>query len=377
MTLEKLKFTLILFAFLILSTNLSALTAQTLIKHATILPNHSGYLDLATIPVTYHVVGEISNVGTASLQSLAVNATFYDENNTNIASKSSSAFLDVLLPGRVTPFEIVWVGTMAYQIHNYTLSLQFEEFAGERAEALQVSKGAVYVDEAGFQKINGTVRNLVQSNATAVKVVATFYDAQGKVVSVAYDYTYPSTIMPMQTEPFELELNRKGVNFSSYSLTTESMEYAAVSPEVPTLTVLLNLDSTTVNSGTNASVQVHVANVIIPIKDATVQLVSDKGGVFSPQLGYTNSNGSFTATYTAPTVTQQTSITITATATKTGFIVGQSQKQVQVNPVSSPDLTPWTYIVVGVLAAATLVGVIVLARRDRQRPRKKTHHVLK
>jgi hypothetical protein len=173
-------------------------------------------------------VGEINNTGTASLKWLRVNATFYDQTNSVIGSNSSYAFLDVLLPARKTPFEVVWVGDKANQIHNYSLTLEFGEYAGEKPLALQISANYTFVDQAGFLKVNGTIKNFGASNATYVKVVATFYEVEGEVAGTAFGYTMPSMIMPNSTAPFELELSRKGVTFSYYSLAAESEEYAIV-----------------------------------------------------------------------------------------------------------------------------------------------------
>jgi len=209
-------------------------------SQAIILPNHTGYLDVTTIPITYHVVGEISNIGSVSLKLLNVTATFSAQDNSFIGSSSSYTFLDVLLPGRKTPFEAVWAGTTADQIYNYSLALQFSEYASEKPLALQIVKNSTYIDEAGFQKVNGTVENLATSNATGVKVVATFYNAEGKVVGATYDYTMPSTIMPGHTESFDLELRQKAGNFSTYALTAESIEYAIV-PEFPQPTIMIFL----------------------------------------------------------------------------------------------------------------------------------------
>lgn len=220
----------IFFLILAFLSNLAATPAQA-IGQAAILPNHTGYLDLTTIPITYHVVGEVNNTNTVSLKWLRVTATFYDQNNLLIGSNSSYAFLDVLLPARKTPFEVVWVGDGAKQIYNYSLTSEFSEYTGEKPLALEILENATYVDEAGFLKVNGTVRNIGESNATGVKVVATFYNDQGKVVGVTFGYTMPLTIMPSHTEHFDLELRPKGVNFSYYSLTAESTEYALV-PEL-------------------------------------------------------------------------------------------------------------------------------------------------
>jgi hypothetical protein len=209
-------------------------------SQAAILPNYTGYLDLTTIPITYHFVGEINNTGTVSLKWLRVTATFYGQSNSLIGSNSSYAFLEVLLPARKTPFEVVWVGEGANQIYNYSLALEYSEYAGqEKPLALQILASSTYVDQAGFLKLNGTIKNVGMSNATYVKAVATFYQADGLVAGTAYDYTMPSTIMPNSTAPFELELRRNGVTLSYYSITAESEEYTIVQEFLSPILMLL------------------------------------------------------------------------------------------------------------------------------------------
>jgi hypothetical protein len=201
-------------------------------SQAAILPNHSGYLDNRTIPITYHVVGEVINIGTVGLTLLNVSVRFYAQNNSLIGSSSSYALLDVLLPSRKAPFEAVWAGSSANQIRNYSLSLEFSEYTEERPVTLQTLQNTVYTDEVGFLKVNGTIRNLAISNATTVKVIAPFYDSQGKVLGIARGYTSPSTIMPNQAESFEIELPRKVSSFANYSVSAESAEYEAIGTQV-------------------------------------------------------------------------------------------------------------------------------------------------
>jgi hypothetical protein len=217
---------LLLFSSLVLPSIMSIPSAKAQ-SQAIIMPNHTGYMDNTTIPPTYHVVGEVSNTGTVSLRLPNVSADFYAQNNSLIGSSSSYAFLDVLLPGRKAPFETVWIGSSASQIHNYSLSLSFDDYAIEKPLALQILESSAYKDEAGFMKVNGTVKNLGKSNATAVKVVTTFYDIQSRVIGVASDYTSPPTIMPDNTEGFELELKHKISSFSNYNLAAESVEYTS------------------------------------------------------------------------------------------------------------------------------------------------------
>lgn len=202
-------------------------------SQAMIVPNHTGYLDNTTIPATYHVGGEVNNSGITSISLLNITANFYAQNNSLIGSTSSYALLDVLLPSRRAPFEVIWVGTSASQIYNYSLlPPEFSEYAGERPVTLQILQSTVYVDEAGFLKVNGTVRNIGTSNATVVRVIAPFYDSLGAVIGFARGYTAPSTIMPNQTESFGIELTRKVTSYADYSVTAESAEYEAIGAQV-------------------------------------------------------------------------------------------------------------------------------------------------
>jgi hypothetical protein len=226
--------TIVSFALASIFTSVQAVQTAKASAQARILPNHSGYLDITSIPITYHVVGEIENIGSTNLHWLKVTAKFYDENNSLIGSSSAYALLDVLLPGRKAPFEVVLKDSNANRIKNYTLSLEFDEYIYEKPLGLEILKNTTYIDEAGFQKVNGTVKNIAAKNATAVKVVATFYNGEGKICGVAYSYTTPSTIRPNQTAIFEIELKRKSLFFPNYILTAESYEYTIV-PELPSL----------------------------------------------------------------------------------------------------------------------------------------------
>lgn len=130
-----------------------------------------------------------------------------------------------------------------------------------------------------------------------------------------------------------VDANGDSIGDTPYIIDSDNQDrYPLTTPYtiLPMLTVSLTLNPTTANSENNVSVQVHVAHVASAVEDALVQLVSDKGGIFTPQSGYTNSNGDFTSTFTAPTVTTQTTITISTTASKSGYLNGQGQTQVTV-----------------------------------------------
>ncbi len=134
------------------------------------------------------------------------------------------------------------------------------------------------------------------------------------------------------------------------------------------LIVSIATNQTTVNSGANISVQVNVTNGTSVVKDASVQLLSDKGGTFTPELGNTDSNGGFNAIFTAPNVTMQTDLRVTAHAIKTGYLRGQGQKQIIVNH-SPPDGKFWLYIAVIIIVVFTIGSGIAISRRKKLKPK--------
>jgi parallel beta-helix repeat protein len=117
----------------------------------------------------------------------------------------------------------------------------------------------------------------------------------------------------------------KGYNVDRYPLMTQY-----VVPQA--LIVSLTPSSTVTNSGKVVDVIVRVTNGTLVTKDALVQMESDKGGAFAPESGYTNSDGDFTATFTSPSVSQQTNVRITATASKSGYSEGSDYKYITVYP---------------------------------------------
>jgi len=143
---------------------------------------------------------------------------------------------------------------------------------GEKPIALQILQNTVYADEAGFLKVNGTVRNLGTFNATATKVNAPFYDSQGRVLSIAHGYTIPSTIMPNNTESFEIELPRKVGSPVNYSITAESTEYEAIGTQV------------TINYGATYTTATAV----------TIILLSNDLQSNVTQMRFSNNNATFT-----------------------------------------------------------------------------------
>lgn len=98
------------------------------------------------------------------------------------------------------------------------------------------------------------------------------------------------------------------------------------------LEAFITLSNYTVNYNEEISVTVYVTDGINAVENATVTLFSIKGGSFTPISGLTNSTGYFTASFTAPNVTEITDVRIIARASKSGYADGSDHKYLKVLP---------------------------------------------
>jgi len=152
-------------------------------------------------------------------------------------------------------------------------------------------------------------------------------------------------------------------------------EYVTVYPlDTLFLSVTITADPSQVQSSGTSTITVRVTDGTNAVSDASVSLSSNNGGSLSPTSGITDVNGHFTSTYTAPSVTTETTITISADATKTGYLDGQGQTQIAVTLVPPPeeDSPLWIYLAILIIIVFIIGGGITIARRKRHKPKEET-----
>lgn len=134
--------------------------------------------------------------------------------------------------------------------------------------------------------------------------------------------------------------NSDGIGDTPYNISGDSNQdhYPLMNPvegagaQLTSLSVTVNANPTTVNSAETSTITVHITNGTTPVSGATISLTSNHGGSFSSVID--NSDGTYTATFTAPSVTVQTVCRITAQASKTGYIGGSGYVDVSVSPTA-------------------------------------------
>jgi len=111
------------------------------------------------------------------------------------------------------------------------------------------------------------------------------------------------------------------------------------SQEFPPLDISLALNSSEVGSRRQVSLTIHATSGTSPVENASIALLSIVGGILTPSSGITNSTGHFTATFSAPNVTQITNVRIIATASKSNYADGSDHKYLKILPPLSVQVT--------------------------------------
>jgi len=140
-----------------------------------------------------------------------------------------------------------------------------------------------------------------------------------------------------------------------------------VEPRILVVDVVAN--PTEIDSEDSASITVHVSSDGVAVANATVTVTSDVTGEFSNSTGLTDYNGDLQMMFTAPQTPNLIGITISATASMTGYVNGQNQTSLTVNPVAGQGggtilgLSLTTLLLIIVPVIVVVVVVILIKKR--------------
>ena len=140
----------------------------------------------------------------------------------------------------------------------------------------------------------------------------------------------------------------------------------SIAPKILTVDVIAN--PTTVDSEDSASITVHVASDGAAVANATVTVSSDVTGQFSNATGLTDANGEFTMIFTAPQTAELVGITISASANKDGYVNGQNQTSLTVNPAPAQGIgtlfgLSLTTLLLIIIPVIVVVVVVILIKK--------------
>lgn len=156
---------------------------------------------------TGKVLGEIENVIGKTIEHPFVYVTFYDDTGRVIGADYDPTGIDRLAPGGSLPFELrlVYCPSAWYNsIRSYSLCASYGDSYNKPYTDLQIVEYTPEINQYGYCKIVGKVRNVGEMKAEFVQVLAAVSDSDGKMLACFSTYAQPSEIQPGQTSDFQL-----------------------------------------------------------------------------------------------------------------------------------------------------------------------------
>lgn len=183
-----------------------------------------------------------------------------------------------------------------------------------------------------------TDKTLVSPNGTVMFFAANSFD-EGRVDLYLYDFgdgnTSGWTPLSIFTHQYfsQRVYNVSVTVMDDFGATSINNANATIDvQDLQPLYVNIGTSDHIVYEGEQILITVHVTDGTSPIENAKVELFSLKGGDFTESIGYTNSTGYFTTTFTAPDVIYLTNVRIAAKASESGYTDGSSYEDLESLP---------------------------------------------
>jgi len=171
----------------------------------------------------FTVVGEVKNTLGTNVEYVKIVATFYDSSDTVIGTDYTYTEIDILKPNQKSPFTLSSYPDKI-TVASYDIDIQYYTTQDQPFEGLTILSQTASIDNLGYHKVVGQVKNNGANTATYVKVIGTYYDSAGKVIGTSYTYTELDLINVGATSPFELSSYPLEINPASYELQVQGSQ---------------------------------------------------------------------------------------------------------------------------------------------------------
>ena len=183
-----------------------------------ILNNSSMYIEKSEIEIL-HIVGEIANDSPDPIHNISLTALLYPANGTTAVSTiHASPFVTALAPGEKTCFNLYLEKPKAYARYELTgLNYEVGTEPTSTFETRQIS--AAWDEDNDWYMLSGQVQNTGKTPFADVRVVATLYDSNNKVIGCDQTFVLYESENPFSVGTFSLYFMDQLYNqVSSYRL---------------------------------------------------------------------------------------------------------------------------------------------------------------
>jgi hypothetical protein len=154
---------------------------------------------------TFVIVGEVVNEDTVPAF-VSVNATIVGANGNALGQENSfDNVVHSLLPKERTPFRIDFPSTNRDQVKNIRLSVSSKALAASADPKVSVANARIETAGEGRKILRGEIENQTGSVVNIPQVLASYYDASGKVIWVSSTYL-DRALLPQNPLAFTMKI---------------------------------------------------------------------------------------------------------------------------------------------------------------------------
>ncbi len=243
--------------------------------------------DLAAYIGDLIVVGELQNVGTANIYYVYVIGSAYI-NDVEVARYSCQVLGNNLLPGEKAPFYLDFVpeSILIDNLKNWADVTNVKVTVGYLANTdKSMYQGLTVASEGGYSSdiytVIGKVQNVGTESVDNVRVITTFYNAAGTVVSLNYTDVFQDPIKPGSSKTFTATPvdYYSGNDIESYTILIQSTIHSNdPTPTNPSNTKAPSPSatkpaSTTTDSELTIATRIVIAAIILSVVSAITVLI--------------------------------------------------------------------------------------------------------
>lgn len=231
------------------------------------------------------LVGELQNTGTAPAGLVTVDVQWLDSGGNPLDSDSTSSTVEVIPPAPAynkSPFRARVTPPPGYA--SYRLITTPSDPTAALNHNFTVTVTQQFDDADSYHHLKGTVRNNNTTTAEFVSVVASLYDANGKIDDQAVELTSSNaSLAPGASGSFEVVSDSTARPYSTYAILAQSSTPEAVDPSSPS-------PSTTSSPSPSAS---PTATDVSPSPSATSASPSPSPTATTPPLPCRTGGGTY------------------------------------------------------------------------------------
>ncbi|TEU05952.1 PKD domain-containing protein, partial [Candidatus Bathyarchaeota archaeon] len=326
------------------------------------------------VPITIHVTNGTNPVENAHITLFSVHTykLGYTSNmHTSFVpssgfTNSTGYFVTMLSPPNVTQITNIRITATASK-NGYADGSDHEYLAVLPPLLVQVTADPSLIESEAISQVTAHVTYNGQPVANALVTISSDSNGNFSAETGITDSNGNITVVFTAPQTFT-QLNVTTTATATKTGYADGEDQVKITVNPGTLNVQITANPATVESKASSTLTVHVTYNANPVADAEVTVWSDGGGDFSATSQVTDSNGNAAFTFTAPQTTTQLNVNIKATATKSGYIDGESQREMIVTPEAAPGdgsvgglpLTTILLIVVPIIVVAIVAVMIKL-----------------